>query len=402
MISLKTFITEKVNDTNRLKHLSHLEDLVFEEGASGVVDAINSLVIYHSIIQRRPAPAKLTTKWDGSPSIIIHHSSKDYWVASKSAFNKTPKLNRTEKDIEENHGHAPGLVEKMKYALKYAKKLGINGTVQGDFLYTENDLTPMTIDGVKYVTFKPNTNVYAVPVSSDLARKILTSKMGIIFHTSYSGSDPATMTASVGTYSVKKLKKTPEIFFDDAYIKDETTDISMSASEEEQIVSIITKLKALQKALPVKFLNTLANHDQLAPMMAAYNNANVREGDYTSPQVANMFIPYIEGRFKKEIDKVKTEKAKIGRASARDELVKFITDNHSKLVFAYEVFSLLVSAKMMIIRKLNKLSTMKSFVQKGNSLVPTNPEGFVAIQDNRVVKLVDRLEFSRNNFLNKT
>jgi len=401
MLNLKTYISEKVNNTNRLTHLSHLEDLVFEEGASGVNDAINSIVIYHSIVQRRPAPAKLTTKWDGSPSIIIHHSSKDYWVASKSAFNKTPKLNRTEKDIEENHGHAPGLVEKMKYALKYAKKLGINGTVQGDFLYTENDLKPMNIDGVKYVTFKPNTNVYAVPVASDLAKRILASKMGIIFHTSYAGSDPATMTASIGTYSVKKLKKTPEIFFDDAYIKDETTDISMSPAEEQQITNIIVKLKQLQRVLPAKFLNQLANHDALAPLMASYNNSNVRAGDYTSPQVANGFVPFIEAKYKKEIEKLKTEKAKAGRITTRDELVKFITDNHTKLVFAYEVFSLLAAAKMMIVAKLNKLKTMRSFVQRGNSLVPTSPEGFVAVHDHRVVKLVDRLEFSRNNFLNK-
>lgn len=400
-MGFKNYLTEKVNDTNRLKHLSHLEDLIFEEGAVGLADAIEGLEIYVSILHKKTGQAKITTKWDGSPSIIIHNSGDDYWVASKSAFNANPKLNRTDGDIEVNHGHAPGLVEKLKYALKYCKKLGINGTVQGDFLYTEGDLQPATIDGVKYVTFKPNTIVYAVPVDSVLGRKILASKMGIIFHTSYSGSDPATMKATVGTYSVSKLKKTPEVFFDDALIKDGTADLSLSNEEQTKLSTIMARLRSLQKVLPAKFLNTLADHDQLAPLMAQYNNANVRAGDYTSPTVVNGFIPFIEGKFAKEIEKVKTEKTKQAKASVRDELTKFISDNHAKLTFAYEAYSLMVTAKMLIVSKLNKLATMKTFVQQGNSLKPTNPEGFVAVQDKRVVKLVDRLEFSRNNFLNK-
>jgi len=401
MISLKSYISEKVNDTNRLKHLSHLEDLIFEEGFVGLKDAIEAIKIYLEILHKRSSAAQFTTKWDGSPSIIIHHSSKDYWVASKSAFNKDPKLNRSEKDIQANHGHAPGLVEKLTYALKYGKKLGINGTVQGDFLYTDSDLSPATIDGVKYVVFKPNTIVYAVPVLSDLGKKVLASKMGIIFHTSYSGSDPATMKATIGTYSAKKLKKTPEVFFDDAFIKDVTADLSLSPTETGKMKHILTRLETLTKVIPATFLNKMASHEGLAKMMSTYNNANVKAGDYASPIVVNGFVPYIEGKYAKEIEKLKTEKAKAVRVTARDEMIKFVNDNHPKLAFAYEAFSLLVDAKMMIVAKLNKLSAMRTFVKSGNSLVPTAPEGFVAVQDNRVVKLVDRLEFSRNNFLNK-
>ena len=401
MITLKNYLAEKVNDTNRLKHLSHLEDLIFEEGAVGLTDAINSLKIYTDILHKKGGTAKITQKWDGSPSIIIHHSNKDYWVASKSAFNASPKLNRTEKDIQENHGHSAGLVEKMKYALKYAKELGINGTVQGDFLYTEKDLTASTIDGVRYITFKPNTIVYAVPVGSDLGKKVLASKMGIIFHTSYSGSDPATMRATVGTYSVSKLKKTPKVFFDDALIKDATIDLSLSNEESTKLNFIMERLKSLQKVLPAKFLNDLANHDKLAPLMAQYNNANVRAGDYTSPRVVHGFIPFIESKYRKDIEKLKTPAAIEKRTTAKDEMVEFIKNNHDKLTFAYEAFSLMVTAKMLIVSKLNKLASMRTFVQQGNSLRATTPEGFVAVQDKRVVKLVDRLEFSRNNFLNQ-
>lgn len=401
MISLKSFIAEKVNDTNRLKHLSHLEDLIFEEGAVGLSDAMESIQIYFEIMHKKGAGAQFSMKWDGSPSVIIHHSTGDFWVASKSAFNTDPKLNRSIQDIEDNHGHAPGLVEKLTYAFNHGKELGITGTVQGDFLYTENDLTPATIDGVKYVTFKPNTIVYAVPVESNLGKRILSSKMGVIFHTYYVGSDPATMKAVIGTYSVAKLKKTPKVFYDDALVKDGTADLSMTTEDQNRIKAIQTRLQALQRVLPAQFLNHLADHDKLAKLMQKYNNANVRANSHATPTQANGFIPYIEAEYKKELDKLKTEKGKQRRMTERDEMIKFIEDNIQKLVFAYEAFSLLNEAKQIIVKKLNKLATMKSYVKKGNALVPVNPEGFVAVQDKRVVKLVDRLEFSRNNFLDR-
>ncbi len=45
-----------------------------------------------------------------------------FFVATKSAFNKNPKINYTHEDIEKNHGHAPGLVEKLKAALTHLPK----------------------------------------------------------------------------------------------------------------------------------------------------------------------------------------------------------------------------------------------------------------------------------------
>jgi hypothetical protein len=259
MYNLKAYIAEAANDTTRLKHLSHLEDLIFEEGKQGLQFAIESIQIYVNALYNKQSNAVITTKWDGSPSIVVHNSGVDYWVASKSAFNASPKLNRTDADIEENHGHAPGLVEKLKYALKYCRELGITGTVQGDYLYTDNDLTPKTIDGIKYVTFKPNTIVYAVPADSDLGRRILASKMGIIFHTYYTGNDPATMKSNFG-YSVAKLKKSRNVFVDDAILKDKTKDLSLSQSQQETLVKAHADLVKLTAAIPTSFLTWISTH----------------------------------------------------------------------------------------------------------------------------------------------
>jgi hypothetical protein len=401
MKTLKGFITEAANDTTRLKHLSHLEDLMFEEGKQGLEFAIESIQIYVNALYNKPSGALITTKWDGSPSIIVHDSGTDFWVASKSAFNASPKLNRTEADIISNHGHAPGLVEKLKYALKYCKDLGINGTVQGDFLYTEGDLKPQTIDGVKHVTFKPNTIVYAVPADSDLGRKILVSKMGIIFHTYYTGSDPATMKANFG-YSIAKLKKSRNVFVDDAILKDSTKDLSLSETEQATILKAHAQLERLKVAIPTSFLTWLSTHKLIYPLMAKYNNANVRAGSYIGSSQAHGFSQFVHDELQKDIDKVKTQTTKQKKSDERTELLKYIDTNRVVLEKAYEAFSLIVTCKMIIVSKLNKLETgVSGFVERGNSLVPTTPEGFVAVQGDRVVKLVDRLEFSRNNFLNR-
>ena len=401
MYNLKGYIAEAVNDTTRLKHLSHLEDLMFEEGKAGLDFAIESIQIYVNALYNKPSGTLITTKWDGSPSIIVHDSGTDYWVASKSAFNANPKLNRTEADIIANHGHSPGLVEKMKYALKYCRDLGINGTVQGDFLYTEGDLKPQTIDGVKHVTFKPNTIVYAVVADSDLGRKIIASKMGIIFHTYYTGSDPATMKANFG-YSIAGLKKSKNVFVDDAILKDKTKDLSLSASEQATILKAHAQLEKLKVAIPTSFLSYLSTHKQLYPLMAKYNNANVRAGSYVGVSQAHGFAQYVHDELQKDIDKVKTAATKQKKNDERQQIIDFLDKNRMVLEKAYDAFSLIVSCKMIIVNKLNKLETgVSGFVERGNSLVPTTPEGFVAVQGDRVVKLVDRLEFSRNNFLNR-
>ena len=395
------YLTETANDTTRLKHLSHLEDLMFEEGRSGLNFAVESIQIYVNALYNKASGTLITTKWDGSPSIIIHDSGTDFWVASKSAFNASPKLNRTDKDIEENHGHSAGLVEKLKFALKYCKELGINGTVQGDFLYTDNDLKPLVIDGVKHVTFKPNTIVYAVAADSDLGRRILASKMGIIFHTFYTGSDPATMKANFG-YSIASLKKSKNVFVDDAILKDKTKDLSLNADEQATVLKAHAQLEKLKVAIPNSFLSYLSTHKQVSVLMAKYNNTNVRAGNYTGLTHAHGFAQYVHDELQKDIDKVKTSTTKQKKSDERQQIVDFLDKNRVVLEKAYEAFSLIVTCKMIIVNKLNKLETgVAGFVERGNSLVPTTPEGFVAVQGDRVVKLVDRLEFSRNNFLNR-
>ena len=63
--------------------------------------------------------------------------------------------------------------------------------------------------------------------------------------------------------------------------------------------------------------------------------------------------------------------------------------------------NLLVDAKMQIVKKLNSVKQLTdTFIKTSNGFKVTNPEGFVAIDriSGGAVKLVDRMEFSFNNF----
>src|SRR5512135_127007 len=119
------FLAEAVEDTERLSHLEHPEDHVINAGSEGAHHSVRTLVGVHHAILGHKTPVKVTTKYDGAPALIFgtHPETKKFFVASKSAFNKKPKINYSHEDVDRNHGHAPGLADKLKTALTHLPKV---------------------------------------------------------------------------------------------------------------------------------------------------------------------------------------------------------------------------------------------------------------------------------------
>ena len=166
-------------------HLEHLEDSILLDGIDGAKDAFKFLdQLAKTFSGTSSNNFKITTKWAGAPAIFcgIYPGTDKFFVGTKSVFNKDAKINFTDDDIDVNHGHAPGLVSKLKAALKYFPSLGIQGVAQGDLLFTD-DKYEANIGGDTCVAFQPNTIVYAVPKDSDIGQKIDNAKFGIVFHT---------------------------------------------------------------------------------------------------------------------------------------------------------------------------------------------------------------------------
>jgi hypothetical protein len=401
MQGFQEFLTEAKNT-----HLEHLEDEIINNGTKGAKTSIEFLKSIKKMLQGGKGGSSISVKWDGAPAIFcgINPENGKFFVGTKSIFNATPKINYTNADIKRNHGGA--LADKLMIALKYLPKLGIKGILQGDLLFTSSDKKTAVVDGQKSIIFTPNTITYAVPVvksglfGSSLYDNIKKAQIGIIFHTSYSGKTMKGLSASFGA-SVSGLKKNRSIFFDDAMYK-QSADPGFSSSEETAFDNII-KMAEGSAYKAGAFIDKLKKDKgplSLGIQLKTFFNTYIRQGTKIegTSRLANNFEVYFRDRIKKEVASKKTAAAKQKYEEILEVGMKILRPNKEGLYFAIATYITMQSAKAILLRKLNNIQGIGSFLRTKNGYKVTNPEGYVAIKGSGAVKLVDRLEFSRANF----
>lgn len=389
------------------KHLEHLEDELINFGYGGYVASRDLIQNFITELGGRPSGnVTVTTKWDGAPAIVcgIDPESKQFFVGTKSVFNKKePKVNFTEEDIEKNHGEIPDLAKKLKYCLKYFPELNIRGVIQGDLLFTDEDVATKTIDKERYYTATPNTLTYAWPADSDLGKAVNTAKVGAVFHTYYSGAGPLNnMNAGFGV-SQFNLKSTRNVFLASATMDNISAKSGLTAAEERTLKSVIAV--ADRNASAAKPFIEMVAHEAtkqftLGYTMKRFTNSYVKEGQKINN--VNKFIEGFEKAFKKTlVEKVESLKSEKSKNEYRDKLasgLQFLEANKRSFKAFIVIYNSFTNAKNLINNKLAGLSDTKVFLRSGDNFVVTKPEGFVAIVDGKAVKIVDRLEFSRANF----
>jgi hypothetical protein len=391
----KDFITE-----NKNTHMTHIEDKVLYGGVKGTREAINALRELRDMLAGK-TDAKLSVKWDGAPAIFCGQDPSDgvFFVAKKGIFNANPKVYKTDAEIDADT--SGDLAKKLKEALKYLPDLGITGVIQGDFLFSKEDVTKKeTIDGQNYTTFHPNTIIYAVPY--DQAKSVRDAKIGVVWHTTYTGKDFASMRASYGV-NVSKFKKTKNVWSQDAMLTN-VGEATLTAKETEEVNKHLTNCGKLFNKISGSTLRELEGNQMLAQHIEQYNNTFVREGQLLPPSAShvNGLIKWIDKKYKGEMDKRKTDKGKKTQQDKLDIIMKFFsTTNKKSLINMFDLQKSIVLAKLKLINKLNSIENTDAFVQtKKGYKVRTGAEGFVAIDKlgGDAVKLVDRMEFSYNNF----
>ena len=405
-LSFESFLNESKAGKNL--HLEHLEDEIINFGVDGGRAAINFLRSLRDMLAGASrSSVNMTVKWDGAPAIFagIDPSDGKFFVAKKSVFNVNPKLYKTEKEIDDDLSGT--LNSKFKVALREFSKLGIQGVLQGDLLWTD-DIETETIDNQKYYTFQPNTIVYAAPVNSDLGRTFARSKIGIVWHTTYKGKELQDMKASFGA-DISKLKKTSSVWMDDATYKDTSGKSTFTAKETETVTAILSQVgKTFQKINSGQLKRFLALQDSLTGNMAGaslktYNNSLVRQGEKIKNARSHAvgYPTWVEGHIQKQIDKAKSPAGKKKYENIQKEMVREFKKYVKVLEYVITFQNLLVDAKMLIVKKLNSVKGLTdTFIKTSNGFKVTNPEGYVAIDrvSGGAVKLVDRMEFSFNNF----
>ena len=394
-VILKTF-TQFIAEEKNL-HMEHLEDSLFNEGSAGVEKAIRFLEAVTNMLSGNSSKGiDVTVKWDGAPAVFcgIHPETGKFFVGSKSIFNKTPKINYTNADIRKNH--KGGLVPKLEYALKYLKKLNIKGIVQGDLMFTPGDIKTENINGENHYTFTPNTITYAIPVDSDFGREINKAKIGIVFHTRYKGKNMSNMKASF-TPDIKKFKNSDLVWYQDADFRDTSGSSTLTKSETKDSYANIKNIKTLLKSSK-KFIDELSSNSSMISLVKVYGNSKVREGN--TKLSAEEFKNYINDKMQDAIDKLKTDAAKKKKDDLRKKLIGYLTNNSTQLDSVFALHGALTDAKILIVKKLEKIKSIGTFIRTDNGFDVTAPEGFVAVDrtSNKALKLVDRLEFSMKNF----
>ena len=398
MNNFNQFLTEDKNT-----HLEHLEDEIINNGVSGGKTAISFLMSLSDMLQGySKKKMNVTVKWDGAPAIFAGTNPENgkFFVGTKSIFNKTPKINYTVADIKKNHGG--GLADKLIVALKYFPKLNISGVWQGDLLYTQDDLKKAEVGGDTSVIFTPNTITYAVPLIDELANTIQSAKIGVVWHTTYSGKTMDSMKAKFGA-NAKSLAKSRNVWSIDAAFKDTSGNVKFTSVEAKQFQKVLNMASGSLKRSSnyLRMMDKVTHAEAPSNLLKIFLNSYIRGGEKieNTKKVLDFFGKYYEERLNKKIKSVKSAAGKKKWEQIKKDGLSEYNKYKKDLYYVIATYITLQTAKTLIIKKLERAENIGTFIRTPNGYKVTAPEGFVAIDHvGKATKLVDRLEFSTNNF----
>lgn len=377
-------------------HMEHLEDEMFNGGYSKFLKGLLSVSgVVNSLQSNNPSAYDISVKWDGSPAIICGSDPETgkFFVGTKSVFNTTPKVNFTNADIDRNHP-AEGLNIKLKQALRWLRLLKIKTVLQGDLLFSRDSLNMETIDGKRYLTFQPNTIKYALDPKSDIAKRMLTAELGIVFHTEYDGDSIATLRVKQFNPNLSGMTRIRKVWYDNATYRFSKGNGLFNTQEVKTIQQNISAL--IKEGLALKtVMNAVSRKIGVVTEIKTYFNSIVKTGRLLGD--ANELLAWATAKVEKERKARKTKV--VGKVLT--PTLDFIRTNRNQINHLFVLHNKVSQLKQTVLSKLTTLSSeFGTFLKKGDKYVASVPEGFVAIDrlSNAAVKMVDRIEFSRANF----
>jgi hypothetical protein len=390
-------------NVTQLKHLEHLEDEMLNYGMEGCNASVSFLKELMKMLGKKSdASGFLQTKWDGAPSVICGTSPSTgmFFVGTKSVFNKTePKMCFSEDQID--IWYDGDLAKKLKYSLRYFQELGIDGVIQGDLLFTDDTLETKKVDGIDYYMFRPNTITYAAPVNSPLGKQIKAAKIGVVFHTHYTGDVLAEMQARAGA----RVNGNTNV----AVIQNDTpiNKVTLTATEIAEYNRHIAKIERMCKICG-DFLDDLVSNFgttgdakfHISSYIKQFFNSEIRDRRNVGniDETINALVNFYDEKMQKELAKIKTPANRVKKANLVYKSENYLLDNVYKFKAMFALYKEFQILKQKIIDKLYHLEEFKTFVQTENGYKVTTPEGYVLHQDGSMIKLVNRLEFAYNNF----
>ena len=381
--------------------MEHLEDNILNGGVNGTRQTINFLRALRDMLSGvTNTNVNISVKWDGAPSIFAGTDPRDgkFFVAKKSIFNKNPKVYKSVQDIDDDL--SGDLRDKFLLAFKHLPKLRIDGIVQGDFLYSKNDLEITRINGKRYLTFHPNTIVYAIPVDSELASTIKRSDMGVVWHTKFVGKDFESLSAVFNQSFVDRMSKSRNVWFTDATYRDVSGTATLTSEETMALNEILSRMGMLFNKVSKRAFDRIVDNNDLLVRIKTFNNSKVRDQQPIGDPVSHVYElrQYLESFFDKELNNRKTNRGREGVQLKRRQILEDLVDE--ELIRIFKIYNLVIRAKGILITKLNNANSLDTFYLTNKGYRVANQEGFVVADrfGTNAVKLIDRLEFSYSNF----
>jgi hypothetical protein len=380
--------TAPLNMEAPLTHLPHVEDPLIDGGNDGVFTTSNFLDDAHRMLSGYKPKAKYTVKFDGAPSLVfgIHPAAKKFFVSTKSAFSRNPKLNFNIDDIYSNYPDSEGLAEKLSAALKYLPNILPDdvkpGEIwQGDVLYTADDVQ----SNDEHHAFTPNTITYMARKDSQEGQRVSSSKFGIAVHTKYTRRGIA---LPIEDDDIDRFTPTPLVNLVDTKLR---VDAKLYTSDEmTEFLKHRDEATKLYGDMEPEALDVIQKY---APMIMMYVNSTVRAN--SKPGVEGL-IDFIDERNQASMDRLTTERGRKNKAGKHSETISDILSNKENVENAFKLHGHLQDAKNVLTAVMAKNNPWKHSIAGE----PTKPEGVVAtMPDGQSVKFVDRAIFSRNNFL---
>ena len=391
-----------MSNIKQLKHLEHLEDEMLNYGVDGCKAAVSFLKELKKMLGNQESSGFMQTKWDGAPSIICGTNPMNglFFVGTKSVFAKTnPKLCYTHEDVDAFY--EGDLAVKLKTSLDYFSGLGIDGVVQGDLLYTESDLKTESINGERLYTFRPNTITYAIPTDHPIGVAAKRAKIGVVFHTHYTGSYVPEMQAAAGA----KVDGNSDVLV----VKNDTPmhRVGFSRAEMQKFDNYISKIERMCQICG-DFLDELVDMSgstgdakfHISTYLKQFFNSEIKNARSIGNVDEAMYdmLNFYGAKMEKELAKIKTVPNLTKKRNLVYNSQNYVVDNVYKFKSMLALYKELQAVKQMVIDKLDHLEEFRTFVQTDKGYKVTTPEGYVLHKDGSMIKFVNRLEFAYNNF----
>lgn len=392
-----------------VKHIDHLEENIINNGKQGVIEAldyINNAIQYFV----SETDYKISTKADGSPAIVAGKDPKgNFFVASKSAFAKNPKINYSIDDIQINHSNSPGLVDKLTRAFNYLPSLNLKGIYQMDYMFDDEIKHiehPETIDGVKnlndFIAFQPNTIKYTVTPSSPYGKDIMNAKIGVAIHIEYEVVN--------GILKIKKYTSSPSEFSKSVDVFVFNVLFDKTANPNHRIMNMLLKDVNTKKSFILKSIEKVDFNfiKKYSMELKTYINTEIRQGTFLdSPEVsAQQFIDYIANRKSTELQKLKSDGGKQKKELEIKATLGELNKLKKSIKIIFEVTKMIATLKNSLVKVFNEM-TKNSYLGTYFEASPghwksTTPEGYALSKTTNdvpnITKLVNRGEFSAQNF----